>query len=405
MAAASVTARPARLSTLVGPGSVETIVFALSLLTGPVLSRALGDEGRGSLAAVLVPTQLVWWGLALGVPYASGMLINRFGRRELLDGSWGIVALAGLPICAVLFVGAPWLLSSHPDQTVGWFRFGLVAVLVAIPAGTAVQLRLMQRGASWGLSTVKSLHLVINTIAVVALALAGRLTLATALASWLVSFLASRLLLLATFDAWPRARPNVAIMRAQLSTGRAHGVATMATILLGRIDQVFLSVFGTSAELGVYVVAATAAQVSLPLARGFADVVLPDAFARPGADISGRATALVFAISAAIGLSSAAVAPWLIPALFGGEFSASVALLWLLIPGQVLFNTGWVISARHLGSGRPGVAARAMAVAALLNLVAIVPVIATWGPHGAAALTSICQAIFLTAVWTRRERL
>jgi O-antigen/teichoic acid export membrane protein len=132
-------------------------------------------------------------------------------------------------------------------------------------------------------------------------------------------------------------------------------------------------------------------------------VVLPDVFARPGDNISRRATALIFAISAGIGAGSAAVAPWLIPALFGEEFEASVGLLWLLIPGQVLFNTAWVISARHLGGGRARVAARAISLAAAVNLVAIVPAIEILGPEGAAVLTSACQALYLLVIWWDRQ--
>jgi O-antigen/teichoic acid export membrane protein len=192
-------------------------------------------------------------------------------------------------------------------------------------------------------------------------------------------------------------------VRNQLLIGRSQAVLTVATISLGRIDQVFLSFLGSARELGVYVVAATAAQVSLPMARGFADVVLPDVFARPGEDISPRATALVFAISATIGAASAAVAPWLVPALFGEPFRDSVPLLWLLIPGQVLFNTAWVISARHLGGGSPRVAARAIAIAATVNLVLIAPAVAAFGPEGAAVLTSACQALYLAGVWIGRD--
>lgn len=395
----SIAGRPARVSTLFGPGTVETFVFALSLLTGPVLSRALGDDGRGTLAAVLVPTQLFAWAIVLGVPYASAMLVRRVERSTLLDGAWGIAILVGTPVSALLYLTAPALLAGHPLAAVDWYRFGLIGSWLSIPAGTALQLRLMTTGATWGLSTAKSVHLIVNSVAVVALATAGRLTLESALAAWLLSYLGSRLLIVALLHGRPHGLPVTTVMRDQLVMGRAQALVTVATISLGRIDQVFLSFLVPSSRLGVYAVAATAAQVSLPLARGFADVVLPDAFARPDQDISGKATALVLAISALLGAASAAAAPWLIPALFGAAFTASVPLLWLLIPGQVLFNTAWVISAKHLGTGRPGVAARAIGLAAALNVVAITPAVHVFGAAGAAVLTSVCQAVFLAGVW------
>ncbi len=311
-------------------------------MTGPVLSRALGDAGRGDLAAVLVPTQLAGWGLVLGVPYASAMLIRRYSRPTLVNGSWAIAAVIGIPACAVLYVIAPLLLAGHPDSTVGWFRFGLVGTALGIPAMTVLHLRLITKGASAGLSAARSMHLLANSALVVALAVGGRLTLWSALASWLTSYVVSRIVILTALRAWPSGVATRVTVRDQLMVGRAHAVVTVATISLGRIDQVFLSLLGTSSELGLYAVAATAAQLSLPLARGFADVVLPDVFARPGDDISRRATALIFGISAMIGLGSAAIAPWFIPALFGEDFSDSVPLVVVVDPrsGAVQHRVG-----------------------------------------------------------------
>lgn len=387
-----------------GPGTVESLIFALSIVTGPLLSRTLGDAGRGDLAAVLVPTQLVGWGIVLGVPYASAMLVKRHPRSELLDGAWALTAIIALPVCTALFFLAPAMLDDHPPATVAWFRVGLVGSALAIPAATALHLRLITRGASAGLSAVRSIHLVANSLVVVGLAVIDRLTLRAALAAWILSYVAARVAVIVGERAWPRARPFPAIVRDQLLLGRSQAVLTVATISLGRIDQVVLSFLGSAKQLGIYVVAATAAQVSLPMARGFADVVLPDVFARPGKDISGRATAMVFGISATIGVASAASAPWLVPALFGEPFRDSVPLLWLLIPGQVLFNTAWVISARHLGGGSPRVAARAISLAAAVNLVFIGPTVSAFGPEGAAILTSACQALYLAGVWAGRSR-
>ncbi|MCC6435804.1 MAG: polysaccharide biosynthesis C-terminal domain-containing protein [Acidimicrobiales bacterium] len=104
-------------------------------------------------------------------------------------------------------------------------------------------------------------------------------------------------------------------------------------------------------------------------------------------------------MSSAIGVLSAVSAPWLVPLLFGADFGPAVPLLWLLIPGQVLYNTAWVISARFLGAGRPGVAARAIGVAAVTNVVALGPAVSVFGAAGAAMLTSVCQGMYLAGVW------
>ncbi len=399
------TARPPTVRRLLGPGAVETAIFALSLLTGPVVSRALGEEGRGSLAAVLVPTQLAGWVLLLGVPYGSSMLVRRADRHALLDGSWRIALLIATPICVVGWVVAPGLLADHPALTVGWFRAGLVGAVLSIPTMTAVQLSLMNHGASWRYALARGVHLVGYSVAVVAVAVMSDLTLGRALGCWIGAYLLSRVGLVVAFGAWPRGWGSTALVFDQLRIGRVQALITVATTSLGRIDQVFMAVISTSAELGAYAIAATAVQVSLPLAKGLADAVMPDAFEGTDGALFERAISVAFGSSLLVGGLTAAAAPWLLPRVFGAEFSSSVRLLWLLVPGQILFNTAWVVSARHLGGGRPGVAAKAIVAAAALNVVLIVPALRLLGPEGAAALTSACQAVFLVGVWFRRHDL
>ncbi len=399
------TSRPPTLGRLLGPGAVETAIFALSLLTGPVVSRALGEDGRGSLAAVLVPTQLVGWVLLLGVPYGSSMLIRRADRQALLDGAWRVALLIATPICAVLWLLAPSLLGGHPTLTVGWFRAGLVGAVLSIPTMTAVHLGLMRHGASWKYALARGVHLVGYSVAVVAFALAGDLSLGRALGCWIGAYLVSRLGLVVAFGAWPRGWGTTSLVLEQLRIGRAQAVIAVATTSLGRIDQVFMAVISTSAELGAYAIAATAVQISLPIAKGLADAVTPAAFARDDGALFERAVSVAFLSSLAVGGLTAALAPWLLPTVFGDDFSSSVRLLWLLVPGQILYNTAWVVSARHLGSGRPGVAAKAIVAAATLNVALIVPAVSVLGPEGAAGLTSVCQAVFLIGVWFRRHDL
>ena len=385
-----------------GPGVIETAVFAGSLVTGPLLGHALGDEGRGSLAAVLVPVQLLGWGLVLGVPYASAMLSRRVERRDLFAGAWAIVATIVLPVCLGAALVAPRLLADQPELTVGWFRFGLIGVLLVMPAGVALQLRLVERGATWTHAVAKNLYLVGYTVSVVGLAVLDRLTLASALAAWLVSYTAAPAVLLLTWRAWPTVRARWPVSRELLSVGRSEALANVATISLGRLDQFFLALMATSAELGLYAVAATAAMVSLPMAKGVADVIFPEAFNGMAPHMVDRVVAVTFAVSTGVAVLSAIVAPWLLPWLFGDDFSGSVSLLWLMLPGQVLFNTGWVLGASLRGIGRANDVASALGAAALVNLLGLGPVIAVFGPHGAAGLTSLCQAIFFAVVWHLR---
>ncbi len=389
---------------LLGPGMMETLILGTSLLTGPLVSRRLGADGRGSLAAVVVPVQLIGWTLLLGVPYGSAMLLRHNDRQALVDGAWRVAAVIAVPACVALFFLAAPLLDGHPSTTVQWFRLGLVGVVLALPASTALHLRMIVAGGSWKYSLARSLYIAGYAVAIVALAITDRLTLRTALASWIGSYILANLVLLSFFRGLPRAWAPWSVAARQLAVGRSQAAIALATTTLGRLDQLFLSVLATSSELGTYAVAATAVQFSLPVAKGIADVVMPDAFASGRESVTPRSIALVAAVSAGIGVLSAALAPWLLPAVFGDPFAASVRLLWLMIPGQVCFNIAWVISAHRLGAGRPGRAARAIVTAAAVYVLLLGPIIGWFGPEGAAALTSTCQAMFLVGTLVRSPR-
>ena len=213
----------------------------------------------------------------------------------------------------------------------------------------------------------------------------------------------SQLALLAVYHGTPRGLGDTATVRRQLHLGRPHAVLVVSSISVGRLDQVFLSVMATSATLGHYAVAATCAQLSLPVANGIANVVLPDAFARGDEGIHTRGVRLVIALSMGLAAVTAIAAPWVLPLVFGDDFDASVSLLFWMLPGQVLYNTAWVLSAHHLGSGRAGDAARSIAVAAVVNAALLAPAINWFGAPGAAALTTVCQGLYLGGVLARRR--
>lgn len=380
------------------PGAIETGVFALSLLTGPLLSRKLGVEGRGSLASVVVPLQLLSWTLLAGIPYSSAMLSRTERRRTLLNGAWAVVACLTIPVVVAVFVLAPGMLDGRPDSTIHWLRLGLIGVVLGMPAAVALQIRLVRTGPTLAFSAAKSLHMISYSIGVLGLAAAGQLTLSTALASWVGAFLAAPLIVVVWLRAFPTGTTSPAQLRAQILGGRANAMAGWATASLGRLDQVFLAMLGTPADLGHYAVAATAAQASLPFCKGLADFVFPRMFQGGGNLDARRLVLLAFGISTAIGVISAVAAPFGIPLIFGADFTDSVPLLFLLLPGQVLFNTAWVMSAEQYGKGRPGIVARGLVTAAILNLVLVVPLIKLAGPQGAAVLTTACQAIYFVIV-------
>jgi len=108
--------------------------MAVGLITAPLQARALGPDGRGMLAAIMVPVSLAPWvaGLGLGVfamreaarGRSSGELIGTIGAASMLPGA--IVVLLAVPIASFF--------SDGRDTVFTFLLIGLLLVPVALLA-------------------------------------------------------------------------------------------------------------------------------------------------------------------------------------------------------------------------------------------------------------------------------
>ncbi len=396
-------ALPSAIRQATGAASAHTFAFGLSLVTGPILARSLGDVGRGEMAAVVVPVQLFAWIVIFGLPYASAIQSERTDRNELLRSAWLAAVLVTVFVSVPLAVIAPELRPSVSPSSLQWFRLGLLFAPLAIPSGVALRLRLVERGASWSLGVAGSLYLYLFTAAVIVLALLDEITVRTAIGAWIFANLGQWLFVLVRHDAIRRpARSGVQLVKST-RLGAAYAIGSISQVLLGRVDQVVMASTVPLRDLGVYAVAATAAQATLPLSRGIADTSFAAVLRGQTSPLS--MTKLTFGLSLVVSVVLALSAPVLIPAIFGEPFTESVPLLRILLVGQVMFNTGLVEAQRFDAIGRPRVAARSMTLAAVFNVALIVPVTSRWGAEGAAALTSCAQFIFAGSVALSARRL
>jgi O-antigen/teichoic acid export membrane protein len=176
---------------------------------------------------------------------------------------------------------------------------------------------------------------------------------------------------------------------------------------------VIVGVFLTPLSLGLYVAASAFTNVPRFVAQGVALVALPQIASAP--DHRSRRSLLLrfFVFGSAVSLAAAllleATVGYLIPALFGTTFSASVVL------AQILLLGAWCLGARRLlaeglkGAGFP-FAGSIAEVAGLLILVAALGLAIQNGVVGMAwAVTasfvfSFCVIVASTIIWDWRQR-
>jgi O-antigen/teichoic acid export membrane protein len=373
-------------------GSVGLVVYALGLVTGPLLARTLGPAGRGDLASVLVPAQLFCFGLSLGLPSAAAYLVRHFDRGTLLGTSTLFGVVAGVPVVVACWPLLPGYYAHHGAAALFWAHVFLLAMPTSVGAGVALSL-LWANGADlrWNLWRVAPTAL--TAVLTVGLFVTSCLTVWTALAAAFLGAMATAALLLHGAVRWGRLRFSVQALRRQLSYGIRVVAGSAADSVAGRFDQALMVAMVSSADLGLYAVAVTAAGASGPLAASLGLALFPEL--RRDDSVSARRRRTSRALLAALLCSTAVAAvlalfgPWLLAFLFGSSFAQAATPLRLLLPGQIANDATAPLTASLLASNRPGASSQASLAAAVVTVAGLALLVPRFGINGAAATTTV----------------
>jgi O-antigen/teichoic acid export membrane protein len=397
-----------RFASLLTAGS-GAFIYSLAIVTGPLLARNLGPAGRGDLAAVIVPTDMVGFLLCFGIPIAAAYYSREHPSRHLIMSSWVWAVVVGGVLVVASWWAVPWYLQDHAPQTIPWFRAYLIAAIVFVPVQTAIGL-LIVRGAMVAFNVWRLFPMLVNSILIVLLALTDHLTLTTALAAGLGTNIVWFVGVLTVYRAWPgRGFRRVALVK-QLHYGSRVTVGDIGGLMVSRLDQFMLVGLVSSAQLGFYVVAVTAAGAITPISDGLETALFPrllqhSAGTLEHASAFGKAVRWAIVASVLCGVGAAVVAPWLIPALFGSAFRASLGPLFILLPGQCAANVGRVVAAKLMADNRPGTASMGLIAASVVTVIGLLFTVDAYGIYAAAWVTTAAQFIYLgyvsVAVWRR----
>ncbi len=325
-------------------------VFTTGVLVSILTARVLGPEGRGQ------------WTLALLIPFFLGLL----GDMGL--GISGIALLRESPrraseiVTAVLLIGAS---GSALSVVVFWALYPLgldalfagvplsvvaVAAAAAIPSTVAAHLRscLIMLG---DLRAANVLLLVHSGLMFILLALVFGFVRADVFVAIVVYGVVLIIGVLA--GVWRivsqhavRLRLDRSVLRPLFALGwRAH-VATIGLFLCFRADLSLVNYWVGIKGAGYYSVALSLSEAL----RGVPEAVQASLLSRlsasrgqPALDLTAVAARVSFTVTAALAITAAVIAVWLIPALFGRGFSRAVAPFWLLLPGSLALAVSYVV--------------------------------------------------------------
>jgi len=183
-------------------------------------------------------------------------------------------------------------------------------------------------------------------------------------------------------------------------------------VLLNSLDVILIGALVGTTEAGIYAVAVRMSQLTrfgLTAAKVITAPVASELFTQARMRSLQKAVTgaswMASLSSFALGLAVVAGAPWVLP-WFGEEFGTGTHVVWILVCGQLVNAlTGPVGSLLNV-TGYHDASARIAFTTAVINLAVNYPVILTYGPTGAAVVTSLSIALKnLWTWWVVRKRL
>lgn len=380
----------------------------LNVLTGILLARSLGPDGRGYLAALILWPVLVAAAGSLSLSDAVTFACAR-GRHSPRTITGTALAAWLVQSMVLVAIGAGVIRAVFADypariEETGYLMLAIVPLYLLTAYGTA----LLQ-----GLSSLRPFNVLrvlvpfTTGVILVGLALTERLDVRPAALAYVATYFFTALAAvyaLARGDALP-SRVDRDLLRELLSFGLRSHTSFVTTTLNERLDQLVISLFLAPASLGLYVVAVTLSSATMLVGSTVSLVALPQA-ARltPGqarTDAVRRLVQLTFATSATVTVPLVIVTPFLLRVLFGPSFEPVANVARILLVAAVLFATGRVLSALLKGLGRPLDAGFADAMAACVTVGSLVLLLPGFGLTGAAISSLLTYGV--SAAWLARR--
>jgi O-antigen/teichoic acid export membrane protein len=384
-----------------GTVAFNVAMAGLGLVSGVVLARTLGPGGRGDLAAAIqwagITLALSDMGLGFAIAHRAGAAPGQRGElwwfSLVVATAWGGLVLLGTS--AVL----PGLVHTSAAPA-------LNVALWVVPFGLANGFQaylLLGSGRVLAHNEVRLVASLAYALGVATIAFLGVRSV-TAFAS---VFIASQVVGAAVGFALLARSLDAARMRDRrrarelVEFGLKSQVASIAGYAALRLDQLLLSVFASSADLGLYVIAVSSASVVGPLFSASAVLIIPrmSKLKDPvqGARALRKELSLVTVVCTPIIALTFAFMPQLVLLFFGPAFGGALVAARILTIASGFQGFNAVLGNAMRSMGRPGAPAIAESVGMAATLVLLVALLPSYGIIGAAVASLAAYALVTAA--------
>jgi O-antigen/teichoic acid export membrane protein len=395
----------------------------LFFVSSTLMTRMLGDEGRGAYALLTNQVAFIAMLLSLNISFGITYFTSKSGAERAVIGTGMTMLLVNLLITPILLylIGAWSELNAvlMPRNASHWLYSGfvLVNILLALVNGSisAVLLGLKKfKPLNWMSITNAGL----NAFGFVALYVfqgslpEDKILPAVLIVSTLIQLIATGLwcMLYALYVGVPPIPVwTWSVLRPILAFSLVGHLSNLINLINYRFDVWVVDQYHGTAALGLYAVGVGVGQLLFYVPEPFSRVVQPYLYGQVKDEMLPRFKAvsrlnfsLVLVLSVALGVLS----PWLIPLLFGNVFSGSVVALWFLLPGIVFSSAFKLIAQLVVHGGGQRFNLLATSIGAVLTILLDLLLIPSLGIVGAAIASSISYlSILLTVLAVVRYRL
>ena len=372
----------------------QFVVMGIGVLGGVVLARLLGAAGRGVIAAATVYPAIVLSFCEMGVRQSAAYhLGKRVYTNAQVTGAISalvlVVGLAGVLICASLLA---WM--DNPALTPLIVALAVLPIPFSIFTSYSSGIFLGNRRVGQ-FATVSWLAAVLNLAALGGFVwlfdwgVAGAL-----LATWISGLVVAGYAAVKTIElASLRPRFEWPVVRDLLVKGVVYALALFVITLNYRVNVIVLERLSSVAEIGVFALGVSVAQLTWALPQAITTALFSHSATAPDEnEFSGKVQRL-FRISVlvagllVVGLGVAS--PVLVPLVYGKDFTPSVRVIHLLLPGVFAMLGLKILNMDLAGRGLPNASLWAMVPALAINAATSIVLVPRLGAQGAAIASSI----------------
>jgi O-antigen/teichoic acid export membrane protein len=377
-----------------------TNIFTLAsnLLLVVVLVRLLGPANYGLYTSVLVVPMLVVSFFQMGIRATTVHLIGsgKYDDNSIVSSVLTILLLTSL--AGILFSGLAYFFVNTAGYTLLLMGMALIIIplrLTAVYTG-GVFLGKEEIPSSNLMNWLSGLMMLIFAMIFV---LALKMGLNGALLSMLLSNLVVAIVALVKLFRRFTIRMSFAnpLIGKLLQTGVVYALSFLVIQLNYRIDILLLKALSTPAEVGIYSLGVSVAELLWQVPLAISIVVMSRSANATDQTAINQSTARLLRISMVFGLIISTfiilLAPWVVPLVFGEKFRDSILVMQTILPGILMVIFFRILSGQLSGMGRPEVALKAFIPALILNVILNYVWIPGYGANGAVMATNISYTL------------